>query len=116
MNLGIWARIINTALGIWLMAAPAVLGYGAPASANDRVVGPIVVTFAVVAMWEATRAVRRVNLLLGLWMLIAPWVLGYELVPILNSSIVGVLVMAFASVHGRTQQRYGGGWTALWRS
>lgn len=112
-----WAQMLNAALGVWLMAAPAVLGYGPPAETNDRIVGPVIATFAIVACWEATRPVRRWNLPLGAWLLLAPWVLGYAGgLATLNSLAVGVLVIGLARVRGTITGRYGGGWSALWRS
>lgn len=112
-----WAHVINGALGIWLMIAPAVLGYGVPAQTNDRILGPVIATFAVVAWWEATRAVGHWNLPLGLWLLVAPWVLGYgATTAITNSLVVGGLVAGLSLVRGSIEGRYGGGWQALWET
>lgn len=111
-----WAHVINAALGLWLMIAPPVLSYGVPAQTNDRILGPVIATFAVVAWWEATRAVGHWNLPLGLWLLIAPWALGYETtIAIANSLVVGALVAGLSLVRGSIEGRYGGGWRALWR-
>ena len=96
------------------MAAPAVLGYGGAAQTNDRVVGPVAATFAVVAIWQATRSLRWVNLAAGLWLLAAPWVLGYgETAPTVNSLAVGVVLAALALVKGEVTRRFGGGWRSL---
>lgn len=112
-----WAQVLNAALGLWLMAAPAVLGYGAPAETNDYIVGPVIATFAVVAWWEATRAVRLWNVPLGVWLLVAPWILGYGTIQAtLNSLAVGLLVSGLAWVQGTVEGRYGGGWAALWKT
>ncbi len=111
-----WARILNAALGIWLMAAPAVLGYGTPAQTNDRIVGPVAASFAIIAIAEATRPVRRVNTVLGAWLLLAPWVLGYGTTATINSLIVGALMIALSLVRGKIEARFGGGWSMLWRS
>lgn len=111
-----WPRLLNTALGLWLMAAPAVLGYGGPAQVNDRIAGPLAVSCAVVAIWGATRALRRGNLAIGGWLLLAPWVLGYgATAPTVNSLAVGVLLIAFSLVKGTLEHRFDGGWTMLWR-
>lgn len=113
-----WARIINTILGLWLMAAPTVLGYtDTVAATNHRIVGPIVVSFAVIAMWEATRPVHWVNLPLGIWLLISPLVFGgYGSAPLINSVVVGALVAVCALVRGTYRpERYGGGWSVLWK-
>lgn len=111
-----WAHVINAALGLWLMAAPAVLGYGAPGEVNDRILGPVAATFAIVAWWEATRPVRWVNLPIGIWLLLAPWLLGYDATAaIVNSMVVGLIMALCASVRGKVEKRYGGGWTAAIR-
>ncbi len=108
-----WARIANAALGIWLMAAPAVLGYGGAARTNDRIVGPIAAAFATIAIWEVTRSVRFVNVALGGWLLLAPWILGHAPAATVNSLVVGALLIGFALVRGTVEQRFGGGWSAL---
>lgn len=112
-----WARLANTAVGLWLMAAPAVLGYSGSAATNDRIVGPLAATFAIVAIWEVTRALRWANLALGLWLLAAPWILGgYPADAIVNSMAAGALLALFSLVRGKIRQEYAGGWSALWRS
>src|SRR5687768_7778237 len=108
-------RLINIVLGVWLTAAPGVLGYADPARTNDHIVGPLAATFACVACWEATRAVRWANVLVGVWLVLAPWVLGYEWGLTLHSTAVGALLAALASVRGAMKHRFGGGWSALWR-
>lgn len=109
-------RLANTVLGIWLMAAPAVLGYGDPARTNDRITGPVVATFALIAIWETTRSLRWCNLLAGLWLLAAPFVLGgYSGGALANSLAVGALLIAFSLVRGKITKSYGGGWRAVWR-
>lgn len=111
-----WAHLINALLGTWMMAAPAVLGYGDPARTNDRIVGPVAATCAIIAWWEVMRGVGRVNLLFGLWLVAAPWVLGYDATAALvNSTAVGVAMAALSFVRGRITKRYGGGWAALLR-
>lgn len=111
-----WARLANIVLGLWVMAAPAVLTYGDPARTNDRIIGPIIVTFATVAIWETTRQVRRVNSILGLWLVAAPWILGYPgTLIIINSMITGLLILAFSLIEGKREKRVGGGWSVLWQ-
>lgn len=111
-----WAQLCNTAIGVWLMAAPAVLGYGGAAALNDRIVGPIVATFAVVAASEATRGARWVNLPIGLWMILSRWILGSPTSARLNGMAVGPMLLTFALVRGRIEEQFGGGWAILFRS
>ena len=109
-----WAQVINTLLGIWLMAAPAVLAYGKPGSVNDRIVGPLIATFAWIAVTEVTRGCRFVNVLLGGWLIIAPIVLGYhDAAPVWNSVCVGIVVVVLSFVRGKVKASYGGGWRSL---
>lgn len=112
-----WGQMINAGLGIWLMGAPAILSYAEPARTNDHIVGPLVATFATIAVWEVTRPLRWVNLLLGVWLLIAPLALGYGPgASTLNSLAVGAIVAVLAAFPGKIAQRFGGGWSSLWRS
>src|SRR5690242_20603609 len=104
-----WAQVMNALLGIWLMAAPAVLHYAGGASVNDRIVGPLATACAIIAISEVTRPVRWVNAALGLWLVVAPWILGAPYVVVLNSTVVGLLMALCASVRGKITQRFGGG-------
>ena len=109
-----WYQLASFALGLWLMAAPAVLGYGGVAAKNDQTFGPIIASFACIALWEVTRSWRRVNLLPAAWLLFAPWVLGYVWVATINSLLVGVAVAALSWPRGRMKHRMAGRWKAIW--
>lgn len=111
-----WARILAIVLGLWLEAAPAVLGYGGLAAKGDRVVAPLIVGFAVVAVAEVMRPLRWVTLVLGIWLIIQAWTFGYPPAAAANASGVGVVVAICAFVRGVIRQRYGGGWSALMRT
>ena len=74
-----WPGVISTLIGLWLMAAPAVLGYGEPASTVDRIVGPIAASAAWISVWAVTRPIRWLGLPLGLVLITAPFLLGYPL-------------------------------------
>ena len=114
-----WAQIINTLLGLYLMASPAIWRFeeAVPTAAdNDHIIGPVMATFACVAIWEATRNTRWANIPLGAWLLVAPWILGYEqTAPIINDMAVGAAVIAFSLVRGKVTQRFGGGWRSLFK-
>lgn len=110
-----WARLINAGLGVWLMAAPGVLGYGPPLSINDHLVGPLIVASATVAVWAVLRPLRRVNLVLGLWLLVAPWALSAGWPAVLNTPAVGAIVAGLSLVRGRVTTPFAGGWSVLWR-
>lgn len=110
------AQIFVAMGGLWLMAAPAVLGYGDPAQTNDQIIGPVVVTFAVVSWWEATRNARWANAPLGIWLILAPFILAYEgPTSVVNSVVSGAAITLLSLVRGRVEKTYGGGWRSLFQ-
>ncbi len=108
------AAILATLLGIWLMAAPAVLGYGGVAATNDRITGPLVATFAWIAISAVMRPLRWAVLAVGAWVALAPVVLGLSGPARLNGVATGILLVALALVRGRIHDRFGGGWRAVY--
>lgn len=112
-----WSHILVTLLGVWLMAAPAILGYNNPARNNDYIIGPLVASFAMIAWWQFMRPLRWLNVLLGAWLLLAPWVLGYGTSKAgINSMLAGVLITALSLIRGKVDKPFGGGWSSLWSS
>ncbi|MBA3754128.1 MAG: hypothetical protein H0X01_08345, partial [Nitrospira sp.] len=56
-----------------------------------------------------------VNLVLGLWLVSAPVVLDYSNERAFGSIAAGITATLLALVRGTLSERFGGGWTALWR-
>ena len=113
-DLSTWLQLVAAAATLWLMVAPAVLDFDGAASTNDRIAGPIALTFAFVAAWEILRGVRLLNVPLGVWLLIAPWALRYDAsAAVISDSIVGVILIAGALLAGETSAQFGGGWRSL---
>lgn len=108
------ARFLNLALGIWLMAAPELVGYSGPLRTNHLIVGPVIASIAVIGMWEIARELRWVNLALGVWLVISSLLL-----PDAGGTAVGVItggfITAFSLVKGKIKRRVGGGWSMLFR-
>ncbi|MFP3913634.1 MAG: hypothetical protein ACLFWM_02070 [Actinomycetota bacterium] len=108
-------RLVAVAAGIWLMLAPAVLGYGDPAAANDRLIGPALAASAFVSMWPVMRPFRWVAAPLAAWLILAPFLLGYAEVAATASSLLSGTVAAASTPPGRADPgRFGGGWRTLW--
>jgi hypothetical protein len=110
-----WAQLLNAVLGVWLMAAPAVLQYGGAIRTNDRIVGPLAAACAIIAIWPVTRSVRWVNVVLGVWLIVASVVLAPRHV-LLHHIGVGVLLAGLACGRGTLPHQFGGGWAVLWSS
>ncbi len=107
-----WQDIVNVVLGIWLIAAPAVLGYvsSSAAATNAWVVGVIIAVAAIAALVAFQKWEEWVNMALGAWLIVSPWVLGFaDLgVALWNQIIVGVLVAGLALWSAAIEHEEGG--------
>lgn len=108
------ARFVSCIIGVWLMAAPALLDYRGPATVNDRICGPLIVSFAIIAMWEVTRSLRWLNAIFGFWLMLAPLVLHYiTWRSAFNNLLCAFILLVCALVPGKRTHRFGGGWASL---
>lgn len=111
-----FAQIPLIFAGLWLMLAPAVLGYGDPAATSDRIAGPILAAVAFLATFAITRGLRWLNLPVGVWLVVAPWLLDFSGAAIVSSVVCGLAALVLAPLGSPDQGRYGGGWVALRRT
>lgn len=107
------ARLLAVGAGVWLMFSPAVLDYGDPAAASDRIAGPIAASFAFVALWEIARALRWCTVPVGAWLVVAPLVLSSPADAAVSSTATGLVLVATAWFGGDIEHRFGGGWTTV---
>lgn len=106
-----WAQILNMIIGIWLMAAPQVLDHGGVVADIDHIFGPVIASFAIIALSGSTRSVAYYNIPLGAWLVIAPLLLAYETDSArINDIVSGLLVVVFSFFRRNITQSYGGGW------
>lgn len=110
----ILARIGTVLVGIWLEAAPAVLGYDTPAADVDRLLGPVAGGIAFVAIWAIAHPIRWATVPVGALLVLAP-VLGYPLEAAVSSVLSGLVIIALAFVGDDPGGSYGGGWKAIWK-
>lgn len=96
------------AIGVWIMAEPAVLGVTGGAADSGYLAGALVVTWSVIGFAEITRPVRLLNIPTGLWIAIAPWVLsGATSRSTWIDVCAGVLLVALSLPRGRIDTRFG---------
>jgi hypothetical protein len=111
----VWYQLAAACVGLWLMAAPAALEIDRPAATIAWIVGPLVASFAAVAMWGATRPLRWANLPLALWLVLAPAILPHSPSAAASSVACGIAIAVLSAFRGSLRHRYGGGWSSLWR-
>jgi hypothetical protein len=115
-----WKSSVNLLAGIWLLFAPTVLNYSAITQAawNDRIVGVLILLFALVRVIRpgSLAVLSWLNALLGVWLIIAPFLLVYGTATLLdpgaargNDVVVGLLVLIMGLWSARSTTRLGGG-------
>jgi uncharacterized membrane protein len=103
-----WTLVVSTAMGLWLMAVPAILGNVKPVANIDHRGGALIVTVSVITMGEVVRLGRYLNVLLGLLVAGLPWLLGGATeAGQINDLMVGLSVVALAIPRGSKQEQYG---------
>lgn len=108
-----WTLLVSALLGAWLMIAPAVFQTQGQTAHSDHILGALVVTVAIVAFAEVTRAARFINIALALAIIVLPWVFGGATPASgINDWIIGGLIIGLSIPPGRIKNTYGG-WNAL---
>jgi uncharacterized membrane protein len=103
-----WNLVLCAVLGVWLMAAPSVLGSEGAAAGNDQLVGALVITFAVIGFGEAARGARWINVPLGAWLVVAPWILSGGCMSARWSDMAtGAAVVLLSLRRGPVKSRFG---------
>lgn len=103
-----WNLLASIALGLWVMASPAILGTAANAAHSDHIVGALVVTVTMVALADVGRRARFINVLFGAWLIAAPWLLdGGTTAATVSGVVVGALLIALSLPRGPVRDSYG---------
>src|SRR5574337_499355 len=109
-----WTAITNIFLGLWLMFSPSVLQMNQSTADNNHIIGPLVIAFSIISLWDINRKIIRVNIVLGLWLLVALFVLNFSTALVLSSNgACACFIIVFSSIKRKPKQRYGGGWHSL---
>jgi hypothetical protein len=110
-----WAQIINIVIGLFLMFAPSLWSFDKAASDHLFIVGPLVITNAIIALWEFNRGMRWANVLIGVWLIASPFVLGSQGTEATVAITSAILLILFSLFKGAVKHRYGGGWSSLFQ-
>lgn len=106
--------VIGVTIGLWMMLAPAVLGYGGSAATADRIIGPTAAAAAWIAASEITRSLRWLNLALGICALSTLLFIDHTAAATVSRvlSSAGLIGSALA-IEKTPVDDYGGGWKSL---
>ncbi|HJT70799.1 MAG TPA: vitamin K epoxide reductase family protein [Terriglobales bacterium] len=103
-----WHLLVAAGIGGWLMFAPEVLGTVGKASTSDRLVGALVLTFALIATAEVARSIRFLNVVFAVWPLIAPWLVdGFVKGAQWSDVVAGIALFVLSLRRGPIRGRYG---------
>lgn len=104
-----WNLVVVSALGLWLLATPAVFQTQGLAADINFVLGAMIWVVAIIALAEVARAIRLVNILLTIALMVLPWLLlgdGAEAYS-LNNLVVGALIIVLSIPLGKIKDTYG---------
>ena len=109
------AQVIAAAVGIGVMAAPSLFGYGGLAADIDHVIGPLAASIGIMAASQILRAVRWVHLGSGVVLLVSVVLVDRTGVASACIAGAGVVLVGAAFVRGQLEVSFGGGWSARWK-
>lgn len=110
-----WAQIFNIVIGLFLMFAPSIFSFGKADSDHFYIVGPLIITNAIIALWEFNRGIRWLNVLIGAWLLVSPFILQSKGSVASIAIVSAILLVLFSIFKGSVKRRYGGGWSSLFQ-
>jgi len=112
-----WARILNIILGLYVMIAPALFNFNPALSNSNHIVGPLVITFAVISLWDINQRVRLASIVTGAWLIISAFIFSAPAtIYLIGNAVAGLLIIIFALVKSNVKHQYGGGWRSLFQN
>lgn len=110
-----WARMVNAFLGLLVMISPSIFQFEEIAANNNYITGPLIITTAIIAMWEFNQKVRYFNVVTGVWLVIAPFIFSFSTAALTTDLILGLLVILLSFIKVKVSKRYGRGWRSLFQ-
>ena len=103
-----WNLFLSTLVGLWLMFAPAVFGFGKSLADSNHFVGALIMTFAIISMSEVVRTGRFVNILLAVWIIVSMFI--YQTpgdIAMWSQIISGVVLILLSLPRGKVEDQRG---------
>lgn len=108
-----WAAIINTLIGLWLTFTPAVFQLAGSRAYTNYIIGPLIITFAVIAMWEINYSIIRINILIAIVLVVMTFVAGEKTAVLYANIVSAVVIIPVSLMKRKIKGSYGGGWKSL---
>lgn len=109
-----WAQILSILAGLFIMITPNLFDYDKALSNQNFITGPLIITFAITAIWEVNRNARWLNILVAAWLIIFTVIYGNGQV-IYPNIISASIVIILAIIKRKGKGMYGGGWRSLFQ-
>lgn len=110
----IW-QLCAAAVGVVVMALPELLDLGGRLAELDWIVGPIIISIAIISAAEVTRSLRWVNVISAIVLLAGGLIWGTQVSLLIHMALA--LALALLSVpRGPRRQSFGSGWRGLFQS
>lgn len=110
-----WAAIVNIVIGLFLMIAPGIFHFDKSVADQFYIIGPIVITFSFITLWEVNHFAHYFNIPAALWLIIASFIFHFQSSAAWIAIISGVLIILLSLVKRKMKGKYGGGWRSLWQ-
>lgn len=106
-----WTLIASTALGIFLMVTPLIVGTEPPLYFSDHIAGCLVIMVSVTAMAEVARPVRFLSVVFGAWVAASPFLLGGgTTTAMIVNIVIGLALIGLSLPRGVRSDKHYGGW------
>lgn len=111
-----WPHLLTMSIGVWLIAAPSVLGVEGRAADSAHILGPLIASVGLMAASDILRGLRWCQLPLGALMMVSAFVFSQPTSGRINAAVSGAAVIGLCLIKGRVKRRFGGGWASLLKS
>lgn len=110
-----WACIVTIAAGLWVMISPSIISMSKQVANINHICGPLLITFAVIALWDINKNVIKANLVVAAFLVVATMFLIADVTIIFSNILSGVIAIACSLIKRKSKQQYGGGWRSLFQ-
>lgn len=109
-----WTQIVTILAGLFIMITPNLFDYDKALSNQNFITGPLIITFAITAIWEVNRNARWLNIPVAAWLIFYSIIYGngQDIYP---NIIAASLIIILAIIKRKGKGMYGGGWRSLFQ-